>query len=143
MGVARQHLIAVVHLNHVSIVGLHLLGHHYTACCREHRGAHWRWKIQTLVQGAHAGKRVDAPAKTRTGADLRHRHLRGNHQFLDLLLEQARLNRCHQVVAGTGIDLDMAHDGLQLLQIHVAPGHQRAAAPGRVTHLRRIQTRQA
>ncbi len=63
MGIARQHLIAMVHFNYKTLMRLHLLRYHYAACCREYGGAHWRWKIQTLVQGAHTSKRVDAPAK--------------------------------------------------------------------------------
>ena len=121
---------------------MEFLSHHDAARRRENVGALRGREIQPGVQRRTAGDGVDAPAKPRADHIARHRFLRGNHVFGQVLIHEARLHHRHQIHSLAAQLLQIIERALQVFQAERPACHQHPAPARRCTGLAAAVARQ-
>src|SRR5438309_1782427 len=98
MGIAGDETVAVVDLDHITILGVEVREDDDPASRGVYRGAHLGHEVDTFMESALPGERVDAPAVARRAPFRTYgRHRR--HQLFTRVVQREKGFECRQLVA--------------------------------------------
>src|SRR5690242_4676808 len=111
MGIAGDETVAVVDLDHITILGVEVRKDDDPAGSGVYRGAHLRHEVDTFMESALPCERIDAPAVARRAPFSTHRRHRW-HQLFTRVVEGEKRFECRQLVPAI---LHLAAERFELL----------------------------